>query len=335
MSDGPAMVRWLLDTRRIWQSGPLKKNASRALRLLKPEEQAAVDRYFQIKDAKMCLASYLLKYLVIVRLGSVPWADVVLSEGRSRKPCYVPKHSYRKPVQFNVSHQAGLVAMVGHGSGSSKVGVDIVCINERNGYGIIDSEGFDGWVNMYREVFSSQEMDDMKNQIQSIMLKDGTVVFSDELVTAARCCKRNTSCTIILRSGEPKIINSNIVIDAKLRRFYAFWCLKEAYIKMTGEALLADWLRDLEFRNVRAPWPATASGTVANRWGETVKDVEIWFEGKRIKNVRIELQAFEEDYLVATASTDVTPGSPAESGNFPIFEELNIQEDIYLCAERV
>ncbi|KAI9723267.1 MAG: hypothetical protein M1812_001149 [Candelaria pacifica] len=331
MGDGSAMVRWLIDTRQTWQSGPLKKSASPALRLLKPGEQAAVNRYFQVKDAKMCLASYLLKYLVIVRLGNVPWAGVIFSEGVCRKPCYVPNHSYREPVQFNVSHQAGLVALVGHGSSSSKLGIDIVCVNERNDYDIIDSEGFDGWINMYKEVFSLRELDDMKNQLQNIILDDGTMVSSDELGTAARCCRRNVSCAVTLRSGEAKTIDSNLIIDGKLRRFYAFWCLKEAYIKMTGEALLADWLRDLEFRNVRAPG---STGTGADRWGEIVKDVEIWFEGKRTHNVRIELQAFAGDYLIATASTDVTPGSPAESGNFPIFEEINIEKDIYSCAER-
>ncbi len=282
----------------------------------------------------MCLASYLLKYLAIVRLGSVHWADVVFSEGPCRKPCYTPSHPYRKPVQFNVSHQAGLVALVGHASSSSKIGVDIVCVNERNDYGIIDSEGFDGWVNMYREVFSLRELDDMKNQLPSIILENGTVVSSNELGTAARCCKRNTSSRITLHSGEAKTIGSNVIIDGKLRRFYAFWCLKEAYIKMTGEALLADWLRDLEFRNVRAPCPATTSGTAADRWGETVKDVEIWFKGTRFHNVRMELQAFEGDYLIATASTDATPGSLAESGDFPTFEEVNIQKDIYPCVER-
>ncbi len=59
--------------------------------------------------------------------------------------------------------------------------------------------------------------------------------------------------------GEVMQVASNDVIEAKLRRFYTFWALKEAYVKMTGDALLADWLRVLEFRKVRAPRPASTN----------------------------------------------------------------------------
>ena len=45
------------------------------------------------------------------------------------------------------------------------------------------------------------------------------------------------------------------MISMKLRRFYAYWGLKEAYIKMVGEGLLASWLRELEFLGVHAPPP--------------------------------------------------------------------------------
>ncbi len=42
-------------------------------------------------------------------------------------------------------------------------------------------------------------------------------------------------------------------VQAKLRRFYTYWSLKEAYIKMVGEGLLASWLLELEFEDVVAP----------------------------------------------------------------------------------
>src|SRR5262249_33336031 len=48
-------------------------------------------------------------------------------------------------------------------------------------------------------------------------------------------------------------------VDVRLRAFYALWCLREAYVKMTGEALLAPWLAELEFRRFRAPAPGPAA----------------------------------------------------------------------------
>ncbi|KAF3359582.1 hypothetical protein VdG1_02137 [Verticillium dahliae VDG1] len=95
------------------------------------------------------------------------------------------------------------------------------------------------------------------------------------------------------------------VADFQLRCFYALWCLREAYVKMTGEALLAPWLRDLEFRGFRAP--AAASGeeggrlTVDEAEGTAVRQHEIYFEGTRVEDANVCLKSVGPDYMVCAA----------------------------------
>ncbi|KAI9868883.1 MAG: hypothetical protein M1830_005497 [Pleopsidium flavum] len=109
---------------------------------------------------------------------------------------------------------------------------------------------------------------------------------------------------------------------------------------MTGEALLADWLRNLEIRNVCPPSPLLATNNTQRRgkaWGETIGgDFEIWRGGERIRDVEMEIQAFEEGYMIATAvtvaqSTSDDPSSAEECSED--FEELDLERDILLAAE--
>ncbi len=83
-------------------------------------------------------------------------------------------------------------------------------------------------------------------------------------------------------------------VAAKLRYFYTFWALKEAYIKMTGEALLAGWLRELEFRQVRVPAVAEEG-----RWGVVEAGVQVWMGGRRVEGLRVEVVGFGREYVVA------------------------------------
>jgi 4'-phosphopantetheinyl transferase len=53
-----------------------------------------------------------------------------------------------------------------------------------------------------------------------------------------RCQRRNMKLEVKALKGEERkettvTIDSNIVIEAKRRRFYAMWCLRESYVKMT------------------------------------------------------------------------------------------------------
>ena len=40
-------------------------------------------------------------------------------------------------------------------------------------------------------------------------------------------------------------------------------------------------------------------------WGQTCGDVEIWLHGTRMTDVKLEIQAFREDYMIATASSRI------------------------------
>jgi len=187
----------------------------------------------------------------------------------------------------------------------------------------IDSEGFEGWVDMYTEIFSEEESWDMKYSVDAFKLLDGTVVTPAEIGRHDRCCTRNRQLTVRLADGQARTFSSDLLIDAKLRRFYTFWCYKEAFIKLSGEALLAKWLKDLEFKNVRAP----TAGTVARcsthgTWGERVDDVEVWMHRRKLGDVKMEIQAFEEDFMIGVA---VKPAAKLPVSGFPAFESLSLQ----------
>ncbi|KAI9773715.1 MAG: hypothetical protein M1839_002049 [Geoglossum umbratile] len=300
--------------------------ASRALGCLKADEQLVVSRYLRAEDKKMSLASYLLKYLAVAKTCSTPWSGIQINSGQFKKPCYRPADPSSPGAEFNVSHQAGLVVVVANPGTSVKVGVDIVCVNERNDYARIDEKGFGAWVDTYEEMFSDRELNDIKYYSDAIQLEDGTEIQADQLGDLARCCHRHEPIHISLASGERRSFNSGVIVEAKLRRFYAYWCLKEAYIKMSGEALLAEWLRDLEFQNVRAPRPnQSRSAASGSGFGDIVRGIRVLFKGEVVGVVNMELQAFEEQYMIATATSPTTSNGPV----FPDFEILDLDRDVY------
>ncbi|KAF2714474.1 4'-phosphopantetheinyl transferase [Pleomassaria siparia CBS 279.74] len=329
----PTLACWLLDTRSLWPGDKIAQSASEALQLISHEERDNILRKFHIADAKMSLASALLKRLFISKALGIPWKDIRFGRRRDPthgKPCALFPDGTIAPIEFNVSHQAGLVALVGCKSPGVELGVDIVCVNERNDYRLIDSEGFDSWVDIYAEIFSQEETWDMKYNVDSFKLLDGTVVTSDDLGRFDRCCSRDQQLVATLASGEKRTFSSDLLIEAKLRRFYTYWCFKEAYIKLDGEALLANWIKELEFRNVRAP----NSGTVARcstlgSWGERIDGTEIWLKRKRLDDVRIEIQAFEEDFMVSVAAKAAASALPEI---LTAFKSLHLEEDVMVWA---
>jgi 4'-phosphopantetheinyl transferase len=276
----------------------------------------------------MSLASALLKRLYISKTLGVPWKDIRFGRKRDPKhgkPCYLLPDGKPAPIEFNVSHQAGIVALVGCATNEIELGVDITCVNERNDYRVIDTEGFDGWVDIYEEIFSGEEIWDMKYNTDPFKLLDGTEVTAEMLGRSDRCCQRNRYLRATLPSGEERGFSSDLLIDAKLRRFYTYWCYKEAYIKLDGEALLAPWIAELEFKHVRAPTPGTvARCSTHGSWGERVTDAEVWLKGKRLEECRIEIQAFEEDFMLSVAATPraLLPESLTS------FERLHLEEEI-------
>ncbi|ORY12988.1 hypothetical protein BCR34DRAFT_481809 [Clohesyomyces aquaticus] len=331
----PKLTCWLLDTRSLWPGDKISQSASEALQLISPQERENVVRKYHIADAKMSLASALLKRLYIHKTLNVPWKEIRFGRKRDPKhgkPCALLADGKTPvPIEFNVSHQAGLVALVGCDSADVEVGVDIVCVNERNDYRLIDSEGFDGWVDVYAEIFSQEESWDMKYNVDTFQLLDGTEVTPEMLGRYDRCCARNQELVATLPNGERRKFSSDLLIDAKLRRFYTFWCYKEAYIKLDGEALLAKWIKELEFKGTRAP----KAGTVARCsthgvWGERVGDTEVWLKGKLLRDTRMEIQAFEEDYMISVA---VKPSQDLPEV-LTKFVGLHLEEDVMEVARK-
>ncbi|KAF2104218.1 4'-phosphopantetheinyl transferase [Rhizodiscina lignyota] len=325
MPMGDDITCWLLDTRSLW------KGASEELRLVSPDERDSICRKMQLQDAKMSLASALLKRAFISKTFRVPWTSIRFGRKGDPihgKPCYIFPNGSIASVDFNVSHQAGLVALVGTRKKSVEVGVDITCVNERNDYRHIDEEGFDGFVDIYEEVFSQAELWDIKYNIESVTLLDGTEVSAEELGRHDRICRRNRDVQVTLKNGRTEQISSELIIDAKLRRFYAFYAYKEAYIKLVGEGLLATWLKALEFKNVRAPKPGTVMRcSTYGTWGEKVDDAEAWLKGRRVDDVRLWIQGLEEDVLIATAVRGA-------SGALPDFQRVDLNQDILRLARK-
>lgn len=340
-----------------------KCQAREALSLVSQEEQDLIKRKYHVADARMSLGSALLKRLFVHKTLNVPWKDILF--GRRRDPKHgkpiallIPPQYGPAPVEFNVSHQAGLVALVGCSIHEldAEVGVDIVCVNERNDYRVVDEEGFDGWVDMYAEIFSTEECFDIKYNVDPFPLLDGTMVTHEILGRHDRCCHRNEHLSVTLPNGEQRELDSDLLIDAKLRRFYTFWCFKEAYIKLDGEALLAQWIPQLEFKHVRAPRPGTpARCSTHGTWGERYSDAEVWFsmkgeekgpagirglkkgESRRLEDTRVEIQAFEEDFMIGVAARErrdpVVDGTKKKLPDvLTHFRGLHLEEDVMSVA---
>ncbi|EMD93010.1 hypothetical protein COCC4DRAFT_23829 [Bipolaris maydis ATCC 48331] len=362
---GSSFTCWLLDTRSIWPGTKITDSeaAREALSLVSLEERENITRKYHIADARMSLGSALLKRLFVHKMLGIPWRDICF--GRKRDPKHgkpiallpPPQHG-PAPLEFNISHQAGLVALVGCKTDEldAEVGVDIVCVNERDEYRVIDKEGFDGWIDMYAEIYSQEELFDLKYNVDPFPLLDGTVVTQEIIGRHDRCCARHKQLSITLPSGEKRVFDSELLIDAKLRRFYTFWCYKEAYIKLDGEALLAQWIPRLEFKNVRAPRAGTpARCSTHGAWGERISDAEVWFtmkadgkgpagvkgmkkdESKRLDDTRVEIQAFDEKFMIGVAAKERTDA--VVDGNrrklpevLTQFQALHLEEDIMSVA---
>lgn len=231
-------------------------------------------RYYHVRDAKLALASALVKRYAISRLCGVPWSEAEATrDARTTKPVFrTPAGD--EPLLFNVSHQAGLAVLFAvHDppGGGLAVGVDVVCPAERRTRDLstlAGEEGWDGFVDMHAEVFGPGE------------------------VTALK--KLNPGADV----GER---------DRALRYFYALWCLREAYVKMTGEALLASWLRDLEMRGFAPPEDMEGSQ-------------EVWFKGEVVKDVDIKLVPLLGEYMVSTAVRRGENGEGVEVGDFKMLD---------------
>ncbi|RMJ07995.1 hypothetical protein CDV36_012409 [Fusarium kuroshium] len=271
----PTVIQWVIDTRPLWPSAANTKDlntvASRALSLLTEKERASVLRYYHVRDAKLALASALVKRYAISRFCGVPWSSAEATRDARTKPVFRTSDG-DEPLLFNVSHQAGLAVLfaVHNPPKGLAVGVDVVCPTERRtrDLGTLAGEGWNSFVDMHAEVFGLGE------------------------VTALK--KINPGADVAER-------------DRALRYFYALWCLREAYVKMTGEALLASWLRDLEMRGFAPPEDMTGPQ-------------EVWFNGEEVKDVDIKLVSLLGEYMISTAVRRGENGEGVEVGDFKMLD---------------
>lgn len=183
--------------------------------------------------------------------------------------------------------------------------MDVVCTSERRARDIKtvleEKKGWSGFVDVYADVFARSETNFLKYSLHTL-------------------------------PGMPRTGRFEEVIDFKLRCFYTLWCLREAYVKMTAEALMAEWLNVLEFRKFVPPDP-TPDVSIAAREGskEVVRVREIVFRGKKVDYAQVEIRGLGADYMIATAVRT----RPDKEGGLRLglgaFEMVNLDEIVRLA----
>ncbi|KAK2794190.1 hypothetical protein FQN50_009935 [Emmonsiellopsis sp. PD_5] len=340
------LTRWYIDTRQLTAT----TNSLPLLSTLQESDQKTVKAFYHLSDRHMSLASYLLKYLFIHRACRVPWDQIAISRTPAphKRPCYIPPKdstgtSNIPNIEFNVSHQASLVTLAGciiPGNGDSipragpspspstppQIGIDITCTDDpsrRHRNAPQTEEELAAFIDVFSEVFSQAELDDMKSR-------------------SRRSISTSTS-TSIPTSQPPTPTPTPIPIPHRLRLFYTYWALKEAYIKMTGEALLAPWLRELEFRDVQVPSPpmststsTSSSASAASQWGDPITSIKPTLHGAVAEDVRVEVVAFGGEYIFATAARGGGFGfgvdGEGEGAVWDEFRAVDIEGDVEACA---
>jgi 4'-phosphopantetheinyl transferase len=338
------IVRFYIDVRPAIPEGRQSMVELPLLESLSQDQQDKVKAFMRPADRLMSLASALLKYVFIHRYARIPWDEVRISKTPDphRRPYWDPGAGSTggTGLEFNVSHQNGLVTFIGcqtpheqsqayavneqqkesaYGSQQTsaaseqvRLGIDIACTNEhgRTPADITTQSKLDEWVDIFEEMFSD-------------------------------ACRKDMKTAAITHAKSP-----SQVVQQRFRRFYAYWSLKEAYIKMVGEGLLADWLAKLEFQNVTAPEPPMPEDFPDDgfswalrdedelKWtppDHAVRDVRATLYGQPLRDVKLCLVAFENTFLCATATRGVRDATQRTSQERWI--KLDIERDIRPCAE--
>ncbi|XMA14702.1 hypothetical protein WAI453_007493 [Rhynchosporium graminicola] len=304
----PQIVQWFVDTRPLWpvaksnareEVQQLKIVAAEALSFLTEAEQSSVLKYYHLKDAKMSLVSHLLKHLIIAKCG-VPWSRTILSRNEKKKPVFKPESvDSHVLLDFNVSHQAGIVSLIAAvGFNDVTVGTDIVCVNERiqQDSEHISKHGFGNWVDIHADVLADSEV-----------------------------------AAIKLTPINEETRRSGTVIEKQLRKFYAVWCLREAYVKMTGDALLAPWLKELEILLVNPPNAKEGLDATSLEQGDRIRQFANYFQKKVVMDVTMELTPIGKHYMIA-GSIHVPEELKDERAKLGKWQQLDFEKDVLAFA---
>lgn len=271
------VIQWVLDTRNLWpeatRTAHLVDHAKRALALLPSHERDEVLRYVHVRDAKMALGSRLLKRYLIARYAHVPWDLASATRNAHTKPVFCAPDG-SEPLAFNVSHQAGLVVLAAALQPPAGAALGV-------------------------DVVCPTERRDRDH---ALVRAEGWPSFVDMHADVL---------------GPPEVAALHRLplpdLDRRMRHFYTLWCLREAYVKMTGEALLAPWLKSLEMRRFAPPEDAPVERT------------EIWFEGRRLDDVDLHLVNVLDDFIICTATHRDSQGGRLDIGDY---ELLDVEEVI-------
>ena len=214
----------------------------------------------------MSLVSKLLKRYLISSLTNTPWELSTPTRNADTKPNFVLPDG-TEPLIFNVTHQAGIVGVC-------------AALNPPQGLQI-------GMDIVYPAERRAHDIEIMSNSgLRGFM----------EIYQSVLCAKElDALCAMGL--ADP---------DEKLRYFYTLWCLREAYVKMTGEALLASWLGDLEMRHYAPPEVVADEGD----------KLEVWFGGNMVRNVRKWLVNYDQRFVICTFLRDGEESGELDFGEF-------------------
>jgi 4'-phosphopantetheinyl transferase len=342
--------------------------------LLPQPEQEPIVRKYHFQDACMSLGSALLKRAYLSKSTGLPWDEIKFDrkrDARLGKPCWLtpsaPPSDHGSSrvawptIDFNVSHQKGIVILVGVCQNSPvvsrflpEIATDVVSPNERNDVGTIANSGLSDFISTFSDVLSEQEAFAL-----TYTLPPGsslTLLSMQQIpMSALGRLDRTTACGVkceVKVDRETVAFDSDIIIEEKVRNFYAIFSLKEAFVKMGGEGLAATWIRECEFHGVRAPAKASvARCSLAGTFGETLSNgyspehqrsecestqeddddggFQITLDGEDVTDVAAEIQSFEEDYLL---STMLKPASLLGAGKFPGWERVSLERDIMSLA---
>ncbi|KAF4124771.1 4'-phosphopantetheinyl transferase [Geosmithia morbida] len=243
----------------------------------------------------MALGSHLLKRYAVCLLADVSWDEVALTRGHDTKPIYRAGDG-SEPVSFNVSHQAGLVVLVASASASPVK-------QQQNG-----DEEKEKKADLGVDIVCPSER---RLRDRELIRSQGWSAFVD--MHADVLCPDEVAVLHSMAGDE----------DRLLRYFYALWCLREAYVKMTGEALLAPWLPELEMR-----WfcpPEEQEGEEGGDGGRG-RNLEIWFRGGRVVDVHVRLVDYMDEYMICTA----VRGGDLHIGEYDVVDV----RDVIAFAER-